>query len=155
MDIDGICEDGTREPVMRQGEWAFDVYNKFLALSGAGRGERMFFSLVRRPSADKADVLKSLMRRLFSFLEHLLYYRNRPRKFPMIKNKKGLASLVEGLPSTYWLLWSGTLINRLGGFVIPFLTLYLTAQRSIPVSQARAHGISFRRRLLPLPTRRW
>jgi aminopeptidase len=25
MDIDGICEDGSREPVMRQGEWAFDV----------------------------------------------------------------------------------------------------------------------------------
>ena len=25
MDIDGICEDGTIEPVMRQGEWAFDV----------------------------------------------------------------------------------------------------------------------------------
>ena len=25
MDIDGIREDGTREPVMRQGEWAFDV----------------------------------------------------------------------------------------------------------------------------------
>ena len=25
MDIDGITEDGTREPVMRQGEWAFDV----------------------------------------------------------------------------------------------------------------------------------
>jgi len=25
MDIDGIHEDGTREPVMRQGEWAFDV----------------------------------------------------------------------------------------------------------------------------------
>jgi MFS family permease len=51
-------------------------------------------------------------------------------------NKKGLASLVEGLPPTYWLLWSGTLINRLGGFVIPFLTLYLTDQRGIPVSQA-------------------
>ncbi len=51
-------------------------------------------------------------------------------------NKKGLASLVEGLPPTYWLIWSGTLINRLGGFVIPFLTLYLTAQREIPVSQA-------------------
>ena len=51
-------------------------------------------------------------------------------------NKKGLASLVEGLPPTYWLIWIGTLINRLGGFVIPFLTLYLTAQREIPVSQA-------------------
>jgi aminopeptidase len=25
MDIDGIAEDGTREPVMRQGEWAFDA----------------------------------------------------------------------------------------------------------------------------------
>ncbi len=25
MDIDGIKEDGTREPIMRQGEWAFDV----------------------------------------------------------------------------------------------------------------------------------
>ena len=25
MDIDGIREDGTREPVMRSGEWAFDV----------------------------------------------------------------------------------------------------------------------------------
>jgi MFS family permease len=51
-------------------------------------------------------------------------------------NKKGLASLVEGLPPTYWLIWTGTLINRLGGFVIPFLTLYLTAQRAIPVSTA-------------------
>jgi MFS family permease len=51
-------------------------------------------------------------------------------------NKKGLASLIEGLPPTYWLIWTGTLINRLGGFVIPFLTLYLTAQREIPVSTA-------------------
>jgi MFS family permease len=51
-------------------------------------------------------------------------------------NQKSLRSLVEGLPPTYWLIWTGTLINRLGGFVIPFLTLYLTAQREIPVSQA-------------------
>lgn len=51
-------------------------------------------------------------------------------------NKQGLASLVRGLPPTYWLIWSGTLINRLGGFVIPFLTLYLTAQRDIPISTA-------------------
>jgi MFS family permease len=51
-------------------------------------------------------------------------------------NKKGLRALVEGLPPTYWLIWSGTLVNRLGGFVIPFLTLYLTAQRAIPVTTA-------------------
>jgi MFS family permease len=41
-----------------------------------------------------------------------------------------------GLPRAYWLLFIGTFINRLGGFVIPFLTLYLTSQRGLPVSQA-------------------
>lgn len=55
---------------------------------------------------------------------------------PITSNKNWLASLTEGLPPAYWLLWSGTLINRLGGFVIPFLTLYLTNQRDISVSQA-------------------
>lgn len=54
----------------------------------------------------------------------------------MSTTKKGLTALVEGLPPTYWLIWTGTLINRLGGFVIPFLTLYLTQQRGIPISQA-------------------
>jgi MFS family permease len=54
----------------------------------------------------------------------------------MTTDKKGLTSLVEGLPPAYWLIWTGTLINRLGGFVIPFLTLYLTTQRQIPVSRA-------------------
>jgi len=44
--------------------------------------------------------------------------------------------LTAGLPPTYWFLWLGTLINRLGGFVVPFLTLYLTGQRGISVSQA-------------------
>ena len=45
-------------------------------------------------------------------------------------------SLTEGLPPLYWVLWTGTLINRLGGFVVPFLTLYLTGERGVPVSQA-------------------
>src|SRR6266542_1460163 len=54
----------------------------------------------------------------------------------MTTNKRSLSSLIEGLPPTYWLIWIGTLINRLGGFVIPFLTLYLTAKRAIPISQA-------------------
>jgi MFS family permease len=47
-----------------------------------------------------------------------------------------LARLSPDLPPTYWLLWLGTLINRLGGFVIPFLTLYLTGQRGLSVSRA-------------------
>jgi len=40
------------------------------------------------------------------------------------------------LPRAFWVLFIGTLINRLGGFVIPFLALYLTDQRGIPISQA-------------------
>ena len=32
------------------------------------------------------------------------------------------------LPPTFWFLWFGTIINRLGGFAVPFLMLYLTAR---------------------------
>jgi len=41
-----------------------------------------------------------------------------------------------GLPRPFWLLFIGTLINRIGGFVVPFLTLYLTDERGISISQA-------------------
>lgn len=40
------------------------------------------------------------------------------------------------MPRTFWLLWAGTIINRLGGFVVPFLTLYLTGPRGLTVGQA-------------------
>jgi MFS family permease len=40
------------------------------------------------------------------------------------------------LPKTYWWLFLGTFINRLGAFVLPFLTLYLTGERAL--SPARA-----------------
>ena len=30
---------------------------------------------------------------------------------------------------TFWYLWSGTLINRLGSFVLIFLAIYLTRER--------------------------
>jgi MFS family permease len=33
------------------------------------------------------------------------------------------------LPRAFWLIWTGTLINRTGQFVEPFLVLYLTAAR--------------------------
>jgi MFS family permease len=56
--------------------------------------------------------------------------------------KNRFKGLTEVLPPIYWLLWSGTLVNRLDGFVIPFLTLNLTSQHEIPVSQA-ALMISF------------
>jgi len=43
---------------------------------------------------------------------------------------------MRGLPTTFWYLWAGTLVNRLGGFVIPFLALYLTAERGYSVADA-------------------
>ncbi len=47
-----------------------------------------------------------------------------------------LEGITTGLPRTFWFLWLGTLINRVGIFVLPFLTLYLTSQRNLPVEQA-------------------
>ena len=40
-----------------------------------------------------------------------------------------LRDTAGGLPATYWYLWTGLLINRVGGFAILFLSLYLTVQR--------------------------
>ncbi|MBF5043051.1 MFS transporter [Aggregicoccus sp. 17bor-14] len=41
-----------------------------------------------------------------------------------------------GLPPVYWYLWVGTFVNRLGGFVVPFLAFYLTRERGFSVAQA-------------------
>ncbi len=43
---------------------------------------------------------------------------------------------LRGLPSAFWLLWWGTLVNRVGSFVTPFLALYLTTERGVSVSSA-------------------
>jgi MFS family permease len=48
----------------------------------------------------------------------------------------GLGRLTAGLPQAFWLLWVGTIINRLGGFVVPFLSLYLTSERGVTVAEA-------------------
>jgi MFS family permease len=45
-------------------------------------------------------------------------------------------STVGGLPATFWYLWTGTLINRLGAFVAPFLAIYLTQARGFSASYA-------------------
>ncbi|MFC8673716.1 MDR family MFS transporter [Streptomyces griseorubiginosus] len=43
---------------------------------------------------------------------------------------------VGGLPPVFWWLWASTLINRLGTFVTPFLTLYLTTSQGRTVTFA-------------------
>ena len=41
-----------------------------------------------------------------------------------------------GLPATFWWLWAGMLVNRLGGLVVPYLAIYLTERRGATVAQA-------------------
>jgi MFS family permease len=45
-------------------------------------------------------------------------------------------SAAGGLPRQFWFLWTGTLINRLGSFVVIFLAIYLTGERGFTQSQA-------------------
>ena len=40
------------------------------------------------------------------------------------------------MPRSFWFLWSGTLVNRAGSFIVPFLTLYLTRERDVSVAEA-------------------
>jgi MFS family permease len=40
--------------------------------------------------------------------------------------RRALAPTVSGLPTAFWWLWAGTLVNRVGAFVLPFLAFYLT-----------------------------
>ncbi|RFU36819.1 MFS transporter [Actinomadura logoneensis] len=46
------------------------------------------------------------------------------------------AARLGGLPRAFWALWTGTLINRLGTMVAPFLGLYLTSARGLSLAQA-------------------
>ncbi|MEF2277269.1 MFS transporter [Deinococcus sp. YIM 134068] len=50
--------------------------------------------------------------------------------------RASLSALTGSLPRPFWVMWWGTLINRLCGFVVPFLTLFLTAQRDLTPMQA-------------------
>ena len=38
----------------------------------------------------------------------------------------------------YWTIWLGTLVNKLGSVVVPFLALYLTQERGLPNAEAGA-----------------
>jgi MFS family permease len=42
----------------------------------------------------------------------------------------------EGLPRSFWVIFAGTIVNRLGQFVQPFLALYLVGGRELSVTTA-------------------
>ncbi|MDC0710771.1 MFS transporter [Stigmatella sp. ncwal1] len=41
-----------------------------------------------------------------------------------------------GLPATFWFLWVGSLMNRMGSFVTPLLAIYLTRERNFTIEEA-------------------
>jgi MFS family permease len=45
---------------------------------------------------------------------------------------------VRGLPRPFWVLFAGTFVNRVGGFVLIFLAIYLTEERGLTPAQAGA-----------------
>ncbi|MFC6597132.1 MFS transporter [Kitasatospora paranensis] len=56
---------------------------------------------------------------------------------PALARLRATASeAVGGLPSQFWWLWTSTLVNRLGGFVVTFLALYLTTDRGFSPAYA-------------------
>jgi len=46
------------------------------------------------------------------------------------------AQTTGGLPRAFWYLWAGSLINRMGSFVVVFLAIYLTTERGFSASYA-------------------
>jgi MFS family permease len=50
--------------------------------------------------------------------------------------RDGLRSATAGLPRSFWIICAGIFVNRIGGFVLPFLALYLT--QALHLSLARA-----------------
>lgn len=57
-----------------------------------------------------------------------------------VTGMRGLVGIVQrvrpgaGLPATFWWLWGGLLINAIGTFALPFLSLFVTRGVHLPVS---------------------
>lgn len=50
--------------------------------------------------------------------------------------RQQFATVASFAPRSFWVVWWGTLVNRLGGFVIPLLTIYLIEVRKLSVAEA-------------------
>lgn len=48
--------------------------------------------------------------------------------------RNAFVTTVSGLPPAFWWLWAGTLVNRAGAFVLPFLAFYLTDELALSPS---------------------
>ncbi len=55
---------------------------------------------------------------------------------PTLRARRAVRGRVEGLPAPFWWLWVGTLVNRAGTFIEPFIILYLTGPQHLSVATA-------------------
>lgn len=44
----------------------------------------------------------------------------------MVRLRSAASSTFGGLPGAFWWIWLGILVNRMGGFVLPFFAFYIT-----------------------------
>jgi MFS family permease len=59
-----------------------------------------------------------------------------PAALPTSRTAAFLRPRIGGFPRSFWILWAGTMLNRLGTMVEPFLGLYLTTARGLSLAQA-------------------
>jgi MFS family permease len=59
-----------------------------------------------------------------------------PERLGHRRLRRAVLRSIGGLPTPFWWLWLGTLINRAGTFINPFFMLYLTGPRHISVATA-------------------
>ena len=55
---------------------------------------------------------------------------------PIATLRSRFATVAGGLPRPFWVLWGGMFVNRAGGFVLPFMAIYLTQVRHLSMAQA-------------------
>jgi len=58
-----------------------------------------------------------------------------PTTTELPSQRETLLASLQALPRAAWILFAGTFLNKFGGFVVPFLTLYLTG-RGYSIGQA-------------------
>ncbi len=54
----------------------------------------------------------------------------------MLRLRAAARSTYGGLPGAFWWIWLGSLVNRMGGFVLPFFAFYITGPLHRPAAFA-------------------
>jgi MFS family permease len=85
-----------------------------------------------RGKSDSSESRVSLSARRRYFVSGFL------RAGPGVWTRAFVGSHLGGLPRELWIIWTGTLVNRMGTMAVPFLTLYLVSKRGFSIVEAGA-----------------